>query len=164
MPRRDEGKLGGLVRRKLVRECAMKEPGVTWGSIARRYDVSLNALKDFRDRHADQIAAVAADVDNEFAGMLIANKAARLAAYEEIFEKAGIPQPKVTPAGKVAYAYDDEEGTDKAIMEIDVRAQMQALKQAAEELGQLPNRVTLQGSLDTTTTYKIMDVSDDDLT
>ncbi len=159
MPRKDSGKLGGLVRRKLVREIAFKPPDETWGAIAKRYGVALPSLTEFRQRHADEIAAVAADADNEFAGILIAQKAFRLGAYQEIHEIAMTPTPKVTPAGKVAY--DDE---DNMIMEVQLGEARQALKQAAEELGQLANRVTLTGQLDTTTTYKIVNVDDSDLT
>lgn len=164
MPRPDEGKLGGLVRRKLVRECALKLPGVTWGSIAKRYDVSLNALKSFRDRHAEEIAAVAAAADDEFAGILIAQKAYRLAALQEMHEIALTPQPKVATNGKIVTRWNPETSEDEEVMEVDVRAAALVSKQAAEELGQLANRVTLSGQLDTTTTYKIVNVSDDDLT
>lgn len=164
MPRTDRGKLGGLVRRKLVRELALKAPGVTLASIAARYGVSGASITEFKQRHAEEIAAVAADADNEYAGMLIASKAYRLALLEQIVEQAGIPVPKVTPAGKIVHRWNAETGEDEEVMEIDVRAQMQAVKQAAEELGQLPNRVTLSGQIDTTTVYKIVNVSDEDLT
>lgn len=164
MPRADSGKLGGLVRRKLVRELAMKPPDVTYSSIAKRYGVSGASLTEFKQRHADEIAAVAADADSEFAGILIAQKAYRLGAYQEIHEIAMTPQPKVTPAGNVVHRYNEETGQDETVMEVQLGEARQALKQAAEELGQLANRVTLSGSLDTTTTYKIVDVSNDDLT
>jgi hypothetical protein len=164
MPRADDGPLGGLRRRKLIRELALREPGTKLGDIAKRYDVSASAITHFRNRHADEIAAVAADADNEYAGMLIASKAYRLALLEQIVEQAGIPVPKVTPAGKIVHRLNAETGEEEEVMEIDVRAQMQAVKQAAEELGQLPNRVTLSGQIDTTTVYKIVNVSDDDLT
>jgi len=159
MPRPDSGKLGGLVRRKLIRELALKMPDVTYTEIAKRYNVTQAAISQFAKKHADEIAAVAKDADDQFAGLLIADKAHRLALLQEIVEKAGVPAPKVTNAGRVAY---DDEGN--MITEIDVRAQMQALKQAAEELGQLPTRVQLTGTMDTTTTYRIVNVTDDDLT
>jgi hypothetical protein len=164
MPRKDSGKLGGLVRRKLVREIAFKPPEETWGAIAKRYGVALPSLTEFRQRHADEIAAVAADADNEFAGILIAQKAFRLGAYQEIHEIAMTPQPKVTPAGNVVHRWNPETGQDEEVTEVQLGEARQALKQAAEELGQLPNRVTLSGTLDTTTVYKIMNVNDSDLT
>lgn len=159
MPRADDGPLGGLNRRKLIRELAFKEPGITNASIGQRYGVTGQAIGQFAKRHADEIAAVAKDADDEFAGMLIAQKAFRLGLLQEIAEKAGEAVPKVTPSGKVAY---DDDGNQ--IMEIDYRAQMAALKQAAEELGQLANRITMTGDLNTTTTYRIVNVTDDDLT
>lgn len=142
----------------------MREPGTTNAEFGRRYGVSGQAIGVFAKRHADEIAAVAADADNEYAGMLIASKAYRLALLEQIVEQAGIPVPKVTPAGKIVHRWNAETGEDEEVMEIDVRAQMQAVKQAAEELGQLPNRVTLSGQIDTTTVYKIVNVDDSDLT
>lgn len=159
MTRRDNGPLGGLVRRKLIREIALMAPGDTLSALAKKYGVSSAAMTKFKQRHADEIAAVAKDADDEFAGMLIAQKAFRLGLLQEIAEKAGEAVPKVTPAGKVAY---DEDGNQ--IMEIDYRAQMAALKQAAEELGQLANRMTISGDINTTTTYRIVNVTDDDLT
>ncbi len=164
MPRKDSGKLGGLVRRKLVRELALKPPDVTYTQIAKKYGVALPSLTEFRHRHADEIAAVAADADDEFAGMLIAQKAFRLRALEELFEKAMTPQPKVSANGKVTYVYNEETGEDEIITEVQIGEARQALKQAAEELGQLANRMTLSGNIDTTTTYRILNVTDDDLT
>lgn len=164
MPRADDGKLGGLNRRKLVRELALREPGTRLGDIAKKYGVSPSAITHFAKRHAEEIAAVAAAADDEFAGILIANKAYRLAAYQEMHEIAMTPQPKVSANGKVAYVFNIETGQDEMVMEVDVRAAALVSKQAAEELGHLTNRVTLSGQLDTTTTYKIVNVSDDDLT
>lgn len=162
MSRHDNGPLGGLRRRKLIREIALGDE--TQSQLARRYGVTAQSMSDFKKRNADEIAAVAADADNEYAGMLIASKAYRLALLEQIVEQAGIPVPKVTPAGKIVHRWNAETGEDEEVMEIDVRAQMQAVKQAAEELGQLPSRVTLSGQIDTTTVYKIVNVSDEDLT
>lgn len=161
MSRHDNGPLGGLRRRKLIREIALGDE--TQSQLARRYGVTAQSMSDFKKRNADEIAAVADDADNEYAGMLIASKAYRLALLEQIVEQAGIPVPKVTPAGKIVHRWNAETGEDEEVMEIDVRAQMQAVKQAAEELGQLPNRVTLSGQIDTTTVYKIVNVTDSDI-
>ncbi|HWT45245.1 MAG TPA: hypothetical protein VN085_04730 [Vicinamibacterales bacterium] len=164
MPRKDSGKLGGLVRRKLVREIALKPPDVTYSQLAKKYGVSGASITEFRQRHAEEIAAVAAAADDEFAGILIANKAYRLAALQEMHEIALTPQPKVGNNGKIVTRWNPETGEDEEVMEVDVRAAALVSKQAAEELGHLANRVTLSGQLDTTTTYKIVNVSDDDLT
>ena len=164
MPRADSGKLGGLIRRKLVRELALRPPDVTLSSIAKRYEVSGAAITVFAKRHADEIAAVAAAADDEFAGILIAQKAYRLGALQEIHEVAMTPQPKVTPAGNVVHRWNAETGQDEEVSEVQLGEARQALKQAAEELGQLANRVTLTGQLDTTTTYKIAGVGPDELT
>ena len=164
MLRADNGKLGGLNRRKLIRELALREPGTKLGDIAKKYDVTASAITHFAKRHAEEIAAVAAAADDEFAGILIANKAYRLAALQEMHEIALTPQPKVATNGKIVTRWNPETGQDEEVMEVDVRAAALVSKQAAEELGQLANRVTLSGQIDTTTTYKIVNVSDDDLT
>lgn len=164
MTRRDDGPLGGLVRRKVIREIALMEPGTTLAQLAKKYGVSGAAMTKFKQRHAEEIAAVAADADNEFAGILIAQKAYRLAALQEMHEIAMTPQPKVAANGNVAMRINPDTGELEEVMEVDVRAAALVSKQAAEELGQLPTRVQITGSMDTTTTYKIVNVSDDDLT
>lgn len=164
MPRADDGKLGGLNRRKLVRELALREPGTKLGDIAKKYGVSPSAITHFAKRHAEEIAAVAAAADDEFAGILIANKAYRLAALQEMHEIALTPQPKVGNNGKIVTRWNPETGQDEEVMEVDVRAAALVSKQAAEELGHLANRVTLSGQIDTTTTYKIVGVDPSDLT
>jgi hypothetical protein len=164
MSGKEAGKLGGLVHRKLVRELAMRNPDVTLTAIGKKYNVTPSAITAFSRRNADEIQAVADEADKEFAGILIAQKEFRLRAYQEIFEQASEPQPKVTPAGKVVERFNEETGKDEIVTEIDHRAKMQALKQAAEELGQLANRITLQGDVKNVTTYRIVNVSEDDLT
>lgn len=156
--------LGGLNRRKLIRECALKDPSMTWDSIAKRYGVSGAAITQFRKRNAEEIAAVAKAADDEFAGILIAQKEFRLRAYQEIYETAMTPQPKVAANGNVAMRIDPETKQVVQVMEVQLGEARQALKQAAEELGQLANRITMTGDLNTTTTYRIVNVTDDDLT
>lgn len=162
MSYRDDGPLGGLVRRKLIRELALGNQRQS--TLAKKYEVSEQAISKFKQRHAEEIAAVAAAADDKFAGILIADKAYRLAALQEMHEIALTPQPKVATNGKIVTRWNPETGEDEEVMEVDVRAAALVSKQAAEELGQLANRVTLSGQLDTTTTYKIVGVDPSDLT
>lgn len=157
----DRSKLGGLVRRQVVRDLALS--GKTQDELAEKYGVSQQAVSQFKARNAEEIAAVAAAADDEFAGILIAQKQNRLAAYQELVEKALEPTPKVTPAGKLIKLVD-EDGSEKVVMEVDVRAAATVLKQAAEEMGQLPTRLQVSGDMQTTTTYRIEGVDPSDLT
>lgn len=156
-----EGKLGGLKRRQIIRELAAQE--VNQSALAIKYGVSTSAITQFKQRHAEEIAAVRADMDNEFAGILIANKAARLAALVDLYEAATTPTPKISVKGDVVRRMNPETGEFEEVMEIDARAAMQALKQAAEEMGQLPTRVQVSGGMDIRTNYTIEGVSPDDL-
>ena len=164
MTRRDDGPLGGLVRRKLIRQIALKEPGVTWGEIAKQYGVSAMAITKFRQRHAEEIAAVAAAADDEFAGILIAQKAYRLGALQEIYDTAMTPQPKIAANGAIPYVVDPDTQKETPVMEVQLGEARQALRAAADELGQIPQRVQITGQMDNRTTYRIVNVSDDDLT
>jgi hypothetical protein len=163
MTRRDDGPLGGLVRRKVIRELALMAPGDSQAALAKKYGVSGAAMTKFKQRHAEEIAAVAADADNEFAGILIAQKAYRLRMLEEIVETAMTPQPKVAANGNIVTRYNSD-GEPEEVMEVQLGEARQALRAAADELGQIPQRVQITGGMDNRTTYKIVNVSDEDLT
>jgi transcriptional regulator with XRE-family HTH domain len=160
--KRDRGKLGGLVRRQVIRDLALS--GLSQTALAEKYGVSQPSISEFKARNAEEIAAVMADAENEFAGILIAQKAARLAAYQELYGVAVSPTPKISASGKTVTYVDPESGESGVVMEVDVRAAATVLKQAAEEMGQLPTRLQVSGEMATTTTYRIENVSNDDLT
>jgi DNA-binding Lrp family transcriptional regulator len=98
--------------------------------MARRMGVAPSSVTAFKQRHAEAIEAIAADVENEFAGIAIAQKSNRLAVYEEELAKA--------QAG----------GADKHIV-------ARLLRQIAEEMGHLPSRVQLSGTVGVQTTYTV---------
>lgn len=158
--RADRGKLGGLRHREVVRLLAAGE--INQAEIARRYDVSEGAVSQFKRKHAEEIAAVRANMDDEFAGLAIASKVNRVAMLQEIAEKALEPVPKISANGKVTYV-TNEDGESEMVMEVDARAAMAALKQVAEELGQLVARTQMSGDMQTTTTYRIEGVSPEEL-
>lgn len=153
-------KLGGLNHRQIVRLLAAQE--LSLGQIAERYNCTPQAVGQFRDRNAEEIAAVRANMDDEFAGLAIASKVNRVALLQEIAEKALQPVPKISANGKVTYV-TNEDGESEMVMEVDARAAMAALKQVAEELGQLVARTQMTGDMQTTTTYRIESVNVEDL-
>lgn len=157
----NRGKLGGLRRNQVIRELALGE--MTQRQLAEKYECSEPAITLFKRRHAEAIAAVKADAANEFAGILIAQKAARLAAYEELAEIAMVPVPRVTPAGKVVQRVNPDTGMLEEVMEVDGRLAAQVMKQAAEEMGQLPTRLQVSGEVGVRTNYTVDGVSPDDL-
>ncbi len=154
-------KLGGLNHRQIVRLLAAQE--LSLGQIAERYNCTPQAVGQFRDRNADEIAAVREHMDDEFAGMAIASKVNRVAMLQEIAEKALEPVPKISANGKVTYVRNPETEQDEMVMEVDARAAMAALKQVAEELGQLVARTQMSGDMQTTTTYRFEGVNSDGL-
>ncbi|MET0916701.1 MAG: DUF2280 domain-containing protein [Jiangellaceae bacterium] len=149
-------KLNGLKKRKLVRELALGEENQT--QLAERYDVTKQAISAFAKRNRDEIEAVRANADDEFAGLLIVQKAHRLGVLEELLERALTPVPKVAPNGRLI------EGPDGEILKEfagDLAAKV--IKQAAEEMGQLPNRISLSGNVNVHTSYSVEGVDPTDL-
>lgn len=88
--------------------------------IARKYGVNPSTITRFARRHAAEIEAIRRDLDDEFAGLWIARKENRLAAYQdEIARLDAHPSASHHEWSK---------------------ARQSALHAAAEELGQLPGR------------------------
>ena len=108
-------------RRQLCRELATGEH--THAVLGKRYGVTRQAITAFAKRYAREIDAIKADLDNEFAGLWIAQKAARIAAYQADLE--------ASEAGGYGSHFEQ------------IRTRTQILKSVAEELGQLPPRATI---------------------
>lgn len=149
-------KLDGLVKRQLIRELAHGE--MKQSELAEKYDVDPSSITLFKKRNRVEIEAVRKDMDDEFAGLLITQKAMRLSAYEQIFARAMTEVTKIAANGRIAY---DENGN--AIKEFSGDLAAKVLKQAAEEMGQLPNRVSLSGNVDVHTTYTVQGVDPEEL-
>lgn len=147
--RYERGKLGGLKRRQVIRLLAAAE--LTQAEIARRYGVTDGAITQFKDRHEQEILAVREKMDEEFAGIAIADKVNRVAMLEEIAEKAMEPTPRVDNKG--FFVVDPVTG--EHVYEFDGRLAAQVLKQAAEEMGQLVQRSSVTADVGVTTNYKI---------
>lgn len=105
-------------RRQLCRELAAGE--MTGAALARKYGVTRQAISAFRKRHAREIDEIKADLNDQFRGLWIASKEARIAAYEADYE--------MSAGGEYAGHYDQ------------VKARTAILHAVSEELGQLPNR------------------------
>ena len=116
-----------LNRRKLIRQLAATD--LKHDELAAEYGVDRTSVSRFRKRHEQEIEAVRADHLDEFAGLLIADKAARLSVYEQLLLEA----------------------VDKGERMVAVRI----LRNAAEELGHLPSRMQISGAVDVHTTYTV---------
>lgn len=104
------------VHRQLCRELAIGEQ--TQKALADKYGVVPAAITDFKHRHWPEIEAIQASLDDPFAGMWIADKTARLQVLTD--DVARIEEQEVDMADHQWMARKHA-----------------ALKQAAEELGQL---------------------------
>jgi hypothetical protein len=92
-------------------------------ALARRFGVSPSYVTQFAKTYAREIDDIRRDLDNEFAGLWIASKVNRVLALQAEYTRAA--------------------GSDKADHHEWIKARLQALHQAAEELGQLPPRATV---------------------
>lgn len=105
-------------RRRLIHTLARADRPIR--QVAREFNCDESSVREFRDRHTDEIAAVTEDIDNEFAGLWIAQKQERLDVLTDLFRAADT---------------GDLDG---------IKVQIDILRKAAEELGQIPNRTTVK--------------------
>jgi hypothetical protein len=111
-----KGKLErAYARRRLIIDLAKEEK--TQRELAALYDCSVSSINEFKARHMPAILEARADLGNEFTGLWIAQKLDRLAELEALFEDTVSARDRET----------------KAML----------LRHAAEELGQIPNKSTL---------------------
>lgn len=103
------------IRLSLMRRIA---GGETQAALAVEFGCTPQSVSQFKQRHADQISEMAADLDNKFAGLWIARKENRLDAIEQVIR-------------------DIEEHPNAKHHEW-LKTKLIALRNAAEELGQLP--------------------------
>lgn len=106
---------------ELCRELAAGE--VKRAELARKYGVSRTAITKFAQRHKGRIAEIKAHLDDEYAGLWIAQKQNRIAALMADYE-----------ATLEHYRGDHHEW---------VKARTAIAHAVAEELGQLPNKSNL---------------------
>lgn len=127
----------GDVKVKLIRQLALGE--LSQAELARRHDVTPAAMTRFVQRHAERIAEVASKIDDQFAGIELADKVARVAVLNQqvLADLELLADPDT--AGKA--------GVQRAEM---VRVIQSGVRAIADELGQIPARVQVQhsGALD----------------
>lgn len=112
----------GIPKRAVPGLCRELAAGETpRAELARRYGVGRSAITEFAKRHAAEIDLAKQQMANEFAGMWIASKAQRVAAYMA--------------------DYQASEGHQRWDHFEHVRVRTQILQAVAEELGQLPPRM-----------------------
>lgn len=161
------------IKQRLIRELA--EQKKTQAVLAKEYGVSHPSIVSFKQRHKRRIEAVRADLENEFAGLWIADKSARVAHYEATIEQldAQIFRALEGLTDRESIVAQLMSGT--AVEDIDVagdisdtltrlmKEKARALRAVAEELGQLPSRVQVNLGAGTSATLKLEGVDLDKL-
>ena len=127
----------GWVKHRLIRDFALGEK--TGAELAVQYGVSANAISIFKKRYALEIEEVRNHLADEYAGVWVAQKLARVQEYQQAAEKMAA-------------------GSSPRNAEVLVSI----LKAVAEELGQLPARTQVNVSNETVV-YEIVGVDPDNL-
>lgn len=115
------------VRLGLIRDLALGE--LTQEQLAVKYQVNRYSITAFKKRHGQEIEDCIVKADSEFRGIMIADKANRLSAYEKMLMDA-------MDAG-------------------DRRTAVRILRNVAEEMGHLPSRMQISGAVDVHTSYTV---------
>jgi hypothetical protein len=123
--------LRGPVRVRLIHDLAID--AWTERDLAERYGVSQPSIHEFKDRHATQIAIARESIENHISTLWIADKVARLSELEDDVECINTALTSATLAEQPRLYL----------------AKHRALRNAAEELGQLAPR-----AIDATVTVK----------
>lgn len=128
-------------------------------ALAKKYSVALGAISDFKKRHADEIEHQRQHLADKFALLWIAQKEARLAEYQdEAVMMTELADRVISGQGVIVgvegadgrNVLDPDELEDGPVTDASgsvarlMRARDRALRSVAEELGQLPNRTTIQ--------------------
>lgn len=121
----------GWARTRLIRDLAVAEK--TQVQLAREYGVVQSSVSEFSTRHADEIAAVRSRIEDEWAALWVADRFNRVAEMQSDIET-------ITDAL-------DGLADDKLL-----RVKHAALRQIAEELGQLKQVVEVGGKITYTIT------------
>jgi hypothetical protein len=119
LPDRRDYPLSGRNRLYVIRALAVGDPKPA--ALARQFGVQRNAITMFQQRNRRAIDEVRKAVDDEFAGLWVARKEARLAEYEWMIDILG---------EAIEANYDADM----------IRVRAGLLKNVSEELGQLPPR------------------------
>jgi hypothetical protein len=147
---------------RLVYDLAAGE--LTMRQLGAKYGVTAASVHEFKKRHRAEIDHQRDNLNDRFAQLWIAEKTARLAAYQRTAELADSEIQKAVE-GRLVIGADaaDVEDMEDGAMVADVsgpvsrydRMRARALRSAAEELGQLPTRTTV--ALEATTIRHIIE-------
>lgn len=110
-------RLSPVARRQLLRALAA---GERQADVARQFGISRQAVSQFARQHPDEIETFKAKLEDEYAGLWIAEKANRITAYEDEYSRAA--------------------GHKQADHHEWIKTRVTILHTVAEELGQLPPR------------------------
>lgn len=119
-----ETKLRGRRLYALLRELAEGE--LPQAALARRYGVTAGRVSQIKTQYADEIADMADDLEDVYRGLWIAKKEERIKSYLRLAE--------AIEADLAEYGLDAQL----------VRQYQTCLKNAAEEMGDLPARMIVQ--------------------
>jgi len=151
--------LRGHIAYSLIQDLARQEKRVS--RLARDYGVSESAIRQFRDRKAVEIAAARKHIENEFETLWIADKVKRLAEYQDDVERINESLPDGVLVGLTMEGDGDEPKTivieDKGTTAL-LRTKAKLLRNAAEEMGQLPARTNIQVVAPQTIVYEVAGV------
>lgn len=116
----------GWVKHQLIRELAVGDK--TSQELGEKYGVTDGAIRMFAQRHLPTIEQVRANLDDEFAGLWLAEKKNRIAEYEG-------------DIGVINEALDGQ--ADEKLL----RTKLAVMRQSAEELGQLTQKIETSGTV-----------------
>lgn len=100
-------------------------------SIAAMYGVTQQAISLFADAHKDEIEATRAQLSEAYVGLWAAEKAKRIAAYQQDLDDL-----------------DAQRAHTNILTGEDRRVRHAALRAIADELGDLPQRIRIEGGKD----------------
>lgn len=119
----------GHVKIELIRKIATMEHTDT--ELAAQYNVAIRSIGRFRDRHMEEIVAVRADLNAQFAGLWVTDKAKRIAEYQADIDQ--LSELAALDGGELIDTMPDL-----------VRLKHAAMRAVAEETGQLPARMSIK--------------------
>lgn len=134
------------VSMRLIRELALTNK--TQRQLAEEYGVVQSSICAFSERNADAINDVRENAEDEFAGLWVAKKQNRVAAYKEQIDYI---------ADRIGEGLEDDPVAALKVAQA-------ALKAVAEEMGQLTARVAVQADVQAKVRYEIVGVNPEDLT
>lgn len=119
----------GHIKIDLIRKLATMEHTDT--ELAEQYGVAIRSIGRFRERNIDEIVAVRGQLHDQFAGLWVVDKARRVAELQADIEQLS----------ELA-ALDGGEASD--MVPDFLRLKHAALRGVAEEMGQLPARMSIK--------------------